>query len=240
MAAPRQLRSDALAAPTQSRGQWLRRAEAVVPPLVAQRSLFGVTEPRIDPGFAALERIELGQGAWLDVQQHWLRGHQTLFDVLYAETDWHSHTRDMYDRHVAVPRLTGVPAGGRAMSVIERMSEALSRRYGRALGHVSLACYRDGRDSVAPHGDTLGVEVDDAIVAIVSVGAPRRFSMRRVEPDTGGGNDPRGRFWISRDSLALRPGQGDLLVMGGTCQRTWLHGVPKAARAEPRISIMFR
>jgi alkylated DNA repair dioxygenase AlkB len=28
--------------------------------------------------------------------------------------------------------------------------------------------------------------------------------------------------------------------MGGSCQRTWQHSIPKVARAEPRISLTFR
>lgn len=84
---------------------------------------------------------------------------------------------------------------------------------------------RDGRDSVAMHGDKMGPLVDDTIVATVSVGSPRRFLMRSV---SGG----------YRQAFSL--GWGDLLVMGGTCQRTWQHGVPKLAHADPRISIMFR
>lgn len=41
-------------------------------------------------------------------------------------------------------------------------------------------------------------------------------------------------------SLGLQLGWGDLLVMGGSCQRTYQHAVPKVARADPRIAIMFR
>jgi alkylated DNA repair dioxygenase AlkB len=66
-----------------------------------------------------------------------------------------------------------------------------------------------------------------ALVATVSVGAPRRFLLR---PNTGG------------TSLSFSLGRGDLLVMGGSCQRTWQHAVPKSRRVgdEPRIAIMFR
>jgi alkylated DNA repair dioxygenase AlkB len=78
---------------------------------------------------------------------------------------------------------------------------------------------------VAWHGDTVARELPNALVATVSVGAPRRFSLR----PKGGGR-----------SLSLSLGWGDLLVMGGTIQRTWQHSVPKTASAAPRISIMFR
>ena len=89
---------------------------------------------------------------------------------------------------------------------------------------MSLAAYRDGRDSVAFHGDRLGIARNDAIVAIVGLGH--------------GGAFCRGR--PGRPFPGLRPGGGDLLVMGGNCQRTWEHGVPKVAHADLRISVQFR
>ena len=105
------------------------------------------------------------------------------------------------------------------------MAQALSDHYGRPLFDISLAAYRDGRDSVAFHGDRLGIRRADAIVAIVSLGFARRFLLRRA----GGGA-----------SRAFNLGSGDLLVMGGTCQLTWEHRVPKVAHAGLRISIQFR
>jgi alkylated DNA repair dioxygenase AlkB len=105
------------------------------------------------------------------------------------------------------------------------MRRALCERYRESFERVSLALYRDGRDSVAWHGDQVARNMPEALVASVSVGTPRRLLLR---PKTGG------------RSLALALGWGDLLVMGGSCQRTWQHHVPKVAHAEPRISIMFR
>jgi alkylated DNA repair dioxygenase AlkB len=105
------------------------------------------------------------------------------------------------------------------------MRRALDRRYATAFERISLAYYRDGRDSVAWHGDYVARRMETALVATVSVGAPRRFLLR----PHGGGR-----------SIAYSIGWGDLIVMGGTCQRTWQHSVPKVARAEPRIAIMFR
>ena len=105
------------------------------------------------------------------------------------------------------------------------MRIALSQRYGVAFDSVGLNLYRDGRDSVAWHRDRIAKDIDDPLVAIVSVGEPRRFLLR---PVTGG------------HSRALLLGRGDLLVTGGTCQRTWQHTVPKVAKAGPRISITFR
>jgi len=117
------------------------------------------------------------------------------------------------------------PEDGPGHPLLPLVRDALVARYGRPLPRVSLAAYRDGRDSVAFHGDRLGPAKDDAIVAIVALGTRRRFLLRPA----GGGR-----------SRAFDFGGGDLLVMGGTCQRTWEHGIPKSAHAGLRISIQLR
>jgi alkylated DNA repair dioxygenase AlkB len=191
-----------------------------------QADLFDSGPPRMSSALGGARRISLDRGAWVDFLPGWVAGHQALLDVLWSSTRWHALRRRMYERVVDVPRLVAtLPEDGPGHPLIAELSKALSARYGRPLERVSLAAYRDGQDSVAFHGDRLGRAVDDAIVAIVSLGAPRRFLLRPA----GGG-----------PSRALVPGAGDLLVMGGTCQRTWEHAVPKVARAGPRISVQFR
>ena len=87
--------------------------------------------------------------------------------------------------------------------------------------------YRDGADSVAWHGDRIGRGAHtDTMVAILSVGSARSLMLR---PRSGG------------STLKFSLGHGDLVVMGGSCQRTWEHAIPKTARpAGPRVSIQFR
>ncbi len=132
----------------------------------------------------------------------------------------------MYERVVEVPRLHAVlPADGDGHAVLASIRRALDARYATAFERVSLAFYRNGEDSVAWHGDYVARRLPEALVATVSVGAPRRFLLR----PHGGGR-----------SIALELGWGDLIVMGGSCQRTYQHCIPKSARAEPRIAIMFR
>ncbi len=94
---------------------------------------------------------------------------------------------------------------------------------------AGLCFYRDGRDSVAWHGDTIGRgATEDTMVAILSLGEARPLLLR----PRGGGNGETLRYVL---------GHGDLLVMGGSCQRTWEHAVPKSARPTgPRISVQFR
>lgn len=193
--------------------------------LLWQPSLFGSADPApADLGFDAARRTELTEGAWIDEVPGWARGSDALFDEIHATAPWHEAERPMYDRIVAVPRLhTGVWTDPPAE--VARMADAVSAHYGRDLRTISANLYRDGRDSVAWHGDRVGRVRADTVVAILTLGSARRLLLR----PNGGGR-----------SLAVEPQPGDLFVMGGTCQRTWQHSVPKRAHAGPRICVMFR
>ena len=195
-------------------------------PAAGQLALFGHEAPAIDLSFATLERTALDHGAWIDVARGWLSGHVQLFESLVAQTRWRADDRVMYDRQVDVPRLYAPgPTQGPTAAQLQAMRAALDARYTTSFERITLALYRDGRDSVAFHGDYIARRMDEALVATVSVGAPRRFLLR----PTGGGR-----------SHAFSCGWGDLLVMGGTYQRTYQHAIPKVAHADPRIAIMFR
>ncbi|HWB80815.1 MAG TPA: alpha-ketoglutarate-dependent dioxygenase AlkB [Nannocystaceae bacterium] len=184
------------------------------------------TQPRFDASFRSIARVELAHRAWYEHAPGWLVGHATLFDALLHDMRWQHGQREMYGRTVDVPRLHAVvPDDGPGHPLLADITDALQRRYDQAFVRTSMALYRDGRDSVAWHGDTVARELPEALVATVSLGAPRTFMLR----DKAGG-----------PSIALRLGGGDLLVMGGTSQRTWQHAVPKVARAAPRIVVMFR
>jgi alkylated DNA repair dioxygenase AlkB len=199
-----------------------------------QSSLFEV-EGRVGPRalVPAPQRTLLGGGAWVDVQRDWMAGSAALFERLIETVPWLSERRRMYDRDVDVPRLLAFYDDGETLPdpALEEAREALDHAYRTEHGapfHTTGIClYRNGSDSVAWHGDTIGRHsTAETLVAIVSLGEPRRFLMR---PRTG------------RSRLALSLGHGDLLVMGGTCQRTWEHSVPKTVRpVGPRISVQFR
>ena len=194
----------------------------------AQLDLFGRGEPEFDLTFAEVKRIELSPDAWLDFVPNWLHGHQALFDALRSGTRFRTEQRLMYEKMVETPRLYAVLGeDGPIPPVVRRMQRTLSARYGEEFTNISLGYYRDGRDSVAFHGDRIARTLPNALVATVSVGAPRRFLLR----PTGGGK-----------SLAFSLGRGDLLVMGGSCQRTWQHAIPKSRTvgSRERIAIMFR
>ncbi|HEX6312009.1 MAG TPA: alpha-ketoglutarate-dependent dioxygenase AlkB [Acidimicrobiia bacterium] len=191
-----------------------------------QRTLLGVGEPAVD-GAVAFDRLVLDERSWVDVARNWLWGADTLLDALIDRVDWHQGRRWMYDRMVDDPRLshwfdTDDELPHPALADVGR---ALEARYHVPLRGPALNYYRDGRDSVAPHRDRELRKLDDTLIAIVTLGARRPFLVR---PRAGG---------RSRD---ISPAGGDLLVMGGACQRNWEHAVPKVKQAGPRISVTWR
>ncbi|MGW6293732.1 alpha-ketoglutarate-dependent dioxygenase AlkB [Streptomyces sp. NPDC055058] len=198
-----------------------------------QGSLFDqADEVRLGP-LDGVRRTVLGAGAWIDVLPGWLHGSDALFARLAAEVPWRAERRQMYDQVVDVPRLLSYYRADDPLPhpALAEARDALGRHYADELGEpfatAGLCYYRDGRDSVAWHGDRIGRGArEDTMVAILSVGTPRDLLLRPV----GGGPTVR------------RPlGHGDLIVMGGSCQRTWEHAVPKSTRATgPRISVQFR
>jgi alkylated DNA repair dioxygenase AlkB len=146
---------------------------------------------------------------------------------------WRAERRHMYDRVVDVPRLLCFYAEGEALPhpLLTQARDALDAHYAEELGErfvtAGLCLYRDGRDSVAWHGDRFGRgRTQDTMVAILSLGTPRPLLLR---PARGG------------SALRYEVGHGDLLVMGGSCQRSWQHSIPKSTRPTgPRVSVQFR
>jgi alkylated DNA repair dioxygenase AlkB len=194
--------------------------------VLRQLDLFATGAPAFDADFRALRRTELSHGAWIDHVPGWVSGHDALFDELERGLNWRRETMQMYDKTVEVPRLLAkVPLGGAGQPIVDDMRQAISKRYGEEFVYMTAALYRDGNDSVAFHGDTTARNMIEALVATVSLGSPRRFLMKPAE---GG------------PSISFALGRGDLVMMGGTCQRTWRHGIPKVAHAGPRIALMFR
>lgn len=195
-----------------------------------QGSLFShLGEPdAFDRSFSEMRRIELSEDAWVDRQPGWAKDPDTLFLTSMETLDWTEGVERIRGEEIARPRLvanfdrSGPPPG---LEVFAAMSEALSERYGVALERITCNLYRDGNDSVAWHGDRIARDLPEATVAILSLGEPRPF---RIRPKGGG------------SSMGWPAGRGDLIVMGGSCQRTHDHSIPKVASAGPRIAVMFR
>ena len=197
-------------------------------------------EPSLGGLGPSVRRTPLAHGAWVDLRPGWLAGSGAAFGALVERVPWRAENRHMYDKVVAVPRLLCFYGEDEPLPdpVLTAAREALNAHYGPELGEpfrtAGLCLYRDGRDSVAWHGDTIGRgKHEDTMVAIVSLGTPRALLLRprrvRRDREVGGA------------SVRFEVGHGDLLVMGGSCQRTWEHAVPKTSQAVgPRISVQFR
>ena len=200
--------------------------------LAHQPSIWDLAEvPTLGPLAGHVVRHELSDGAWVDHLPGWVSGSDAVLEVLLGDIGWREDRRQMYEREVAVPRLLRWYGGNAPLPhpLLTEARDELNRYYApeprERFVTAGMCLYRDGRDSVAWHGDRIPKEIEEPIVALVSLGEPRRFLLR---PKGGGG------------SRAFMLGRGDLLVTGGQTQRAWEHSVPKVARAGPRISLAYR
>ena len=189
-----------------------------------------------EPTPAALrpERVPLSHGAWIDVQRGWLAGSAALFGRLVEAVPWKAERRRMYDRTVDVPRLLAstartrpcptarsTPAGTRSTRITWTSWASGSRRRG---------CASTGTGGTA-----------SPCTATPSGAARARTPWSRSSPWARRGRCCCGRARADGSTLRYNLGHGDLIVMGGSCQRTWEHGIPKSARPTgPRISVQFR
>jgi alkylated DNA repair dioxygenase AlkB len=193
--------------------------------VVWQESLFPMEErPRLS--FDGLRRDELPEAAWIDLVPGWLPGHADLFDWLLAHGPWKQSTRTMWDKEVLTPRKTAsFPEPFPAQ--IAELVEPLNARYDVAFDSCLVNLYRDGDDAVAWHGDTVRKVMVNPLVATISLGARRSFLVRSVD-----GGPVLKRY---------RPGEGDLLVMGGSMQHRYVHTVPRERSASgARMSVTLR
>jgi alkylated DNA repair dioxygenase AlkB len=205
-------------------------AVAVAPPLTWQGSLFASGAPRADTDFARAVRRDLGDSSWVEHVPGWLSGADQLFTSLVGRLRWETHEMPMYGQLVAQPRLSAwwaLTDEKVRQPELAALAEVVGRRFGVTFESIGANLYRDGRDSVAWHSDrhARAPSDPDVVIAILSLGSPRRFLLR----PRGGG-----------PSVGYVVTSGDLLVMGGACQRDWQHTVPKMAHAGPRLSITFR
>jgi alkylated DNA repair dioxygenase AlkB len=191
-----------------------------------QRTLLGGGEPRVDDR-ARFERITLDDESWIDVGRAWLLGADTLLDALIEQVKWKQGRRPMYERVLDDPRLSRWYSRNDALPhpALGTIGARLDDQLGVPLFGPACNYYRDGADSVAWHADRELRDLTDTRIALLTLGARRPFLIRAK----GGGK-----------SRNLLPESGDLLVMGGACQRGWEHSVPKTKYSGPRISCTWR
>jgi alkylated DNA repair dioxygenase AlkB len=151
------------------------------------------------------------------------------FEALRSEVAWRSERRPMYDRVVDVPRLVASYTldDVKLPDAIAAMRPDVERFCTVTFTSAGLNFYRDGKDSVAPHGDHIERGPKNAPVALVSLGATRRMTIRsKAKP---------------RRILDLDLEPGSLLVMSYESHLNYLHGIPKTREpVGPRISVAFR
>jgi alkylated DNA repair dioxygenase AlkB len=218
--------------------------------LAVQPSMFdlGLDAPRLGRLAGRIRRHRLTRGAWVDHLPGWVEGSDSVLRVLLDDVPWRAERRQMYDNEVDVPRLLSWygPEAPLPHDLLTQARDRLTAHYAAELGEpfvtAGLCLYRDGHDSVAWHGDRIGRSAtEDTMVAIVSFGSPRPLMLRpRGGGETTGNGSPQ-RGQEARMSLRFPVGHGDLIVMGGSCQRTWEHCIPKTAKGVgPRVSVQFR
>ena len=167
------------------------------PDVAWQPSLWANQNTRVDVSYWGLERVQLDADSWVDHCPGWMSGSDQAFEELLRDVAWSQRRRWMYDRQVDEPRLTSWQRFDQQSGVTHKWLEdaraSLSGRYGVRFDSVGINLYRDGADSVAWHRDRIPPEIVDPLVALVSLGEPRKFLLR---PE-GGGKSPRlqARAW---------------------------------------------
>lgn len=186
--------------------------------------------------------IPLASDGWLEYEPQWL-SHDEADEMLAAlrdELDWEQREIVLFGRRIVQPRLIawagylGYRYSGQTLEprpftpTVRRLLTRASERAGARFNHVLANRYRGGDDSMGLHADDEPELGPDPVVAIASFGAARRFVLKPRRKAAGPPHD-------------FRLGGGALLVMGGTCQRHYVHGVPREAGLHgERISLTFR
>jgi alkylated DNA repair dioxygenase AlkB len=167
-----------------------------------------------------------------------------LFDRLMQEIAWERHRLSMFGREVDSPRLScwiGDPGTAYTYSrnrfeprpwtaSLSPLRERVQAFCGARFNSVLANLYRDGRDSMGWHSDDEPELGPRPFIASISLGAERRFRLRRKSP-RGARSTP----------LGLPLAHGSLLCMAGDTQRYYQHDLPKVAGAiGPRINLTFR
>ena len=185
----------------------------------------------------AFERLDLGDGAWVDVARAWMAGADELYEALRDGVAWETSRLFRYDHYVEERRLGSSWRRGKPLPhpALAEATRALQHRYHVQFDGFGMMQYRDGRDGQAFHRDTDMRWLDDTVIAILSLGERRPWLLR---PRSSRHDDSPGKG-ATHD---LAPGPGDLMVMGGRCQADWEHSVPylPARTFSPRISIQWR
>jgi alkylated DNA repair dioxygenase AlkB len=195
------------------------------------------------------QRVDLEAGADVALLPQWLPAEEAeaTFTALYAAIPWETHRLRLFGREVDAPRLScwiGDPHTSYVYSgtrfephpwppLLADLRERLQRVCGARFNSVLANLYRDGRDSMGWHSDDEPELGDQPLIASLSLGAERRFRLRR--------RLPRAVKSSPADTVNLLLPPGSVLRMAGATQRLYRHDLPKTRRAvTPRINLPVR
>lgn len=195
-----------------------------------------VTEPIALRGPVEAERTWLDERSWVDLLPGWVQGADELFQVVVERAGFSATRVYRYDHWVEERRLAASfnPSSSPHPVLLDAQRQ-LQHHYRVRFGGAGMALYRDGRDGMAFHRDRDMRWLDDTVIALLVLGDRRPFALR-----------PRANRYRHEDpnkgaTLTLRPGHGDVVVMGGACQVGWEHGVPQVpGPVGGRLSVQWR
>lgn len=154
---------------------------------------------------------------------------ERLFEILLTHAAWTSQQRMMYERLVEVPRrMASYRLDHDALPpLLAETAQRVAQVLDAPFNSVGLNLYRDGHDSVAPHNDKVHDLAPGQPIAVLSLGATRRMTIRAKR-------EPRECWHMPLEA-------GSLVVMSHASQYHYDHGIPKApGMLDPRISLAFR
>lgn len=186
---------------------------------------------------ASVRRLQLDDTSWVDFVDRFVRQPDDRFRAVRDTAPWQTTEVLRYDRYVPERRLSA-GLGADRYPLLRQAELHLRATYRVPWTGVAAILYRDGEDFQGLHGDRELRWLDDTLIAITVLGTRRPFVLRPRRPgqQTHDGTPP----GTGDSDVVLTPGHGDLLVMGGACQRDWLHAVPHAETTEERISLTWR
>ena len=191
---------------------------------------------RIDRA-ATITRRQLDDTSWVDIVDSFVLDADIEFAAIRDGTIWQQNEILRYDKYVPEKRL-GTGLNPDRSPLLRQTSMHLRSRYRVEFSGVGALLYRDGEDFQGLHSDREMRWLDDTVIAIVVLGERRPFVFRERQPLSN--NPLRGHAGELDGDIVLLPGHGDMLVMGGACQRDWLHGIPAADTSRARISLTWR
>ncbi|KAF4690131.1 hypothetical protein FOZ60_000587 [Perkinsus olseni] len=197
------------------------------------------------PGDTPLDRWPLDdEGSWLTYLPSFVEDPAEALGELMREVPWGQGTVKIFGKEHLERRLTAFYAddgkqyrysGGplrvpspwtRGPMVIAKLKKAVSKECDEQFNCCVLNYYRDGSDNIGMHSDDEKVLGKKPSIACISLGAERDFFLDAKK---------------DKRKVHIVPRSGSLLVMGGSTQRLWKHGLPSRKREHrPRISLTFR